>query len=218
MARVIKIVAVLILLCLDLPAILFILLFWPVPQPPLAPAWRPAYDKFVAANDTVHANEVLQAALMSEDVGALTYCSTQTYLGPCSIYGGSPEEMQDRIKDAEARADTEIKARRYTLRDAIFHLSTLEERFHERRQAGLRFALMDGWLYTRCVHLMTRAPMSSDLVAQTLAHIEGKDMRKSAFSRALEACEQRSRNFAAAINAGTYGAGAKPFAYEWERG
>lgn len=217
MARVIKIVSVLILLCLDLPAIVLILLFWPVPQPPLPPAWRPAYDTFTAAGDTEHANEILQAALMAEDAGALTYCSTQTYLGPCGTYGGAPEDLEERIKAAEARTASEAAARRYTLRDAIFHLTTLEERFHERRQAGLRFALTDGWLYTRCVHLMTRVPLTSDLVAQTLTRITGKDTAKSAYASALETCERRSRTFGAAIEAGDYGAGAKPFAYEWRR-
>jgi len=215
MARFVKIVVFLVLLGLDFPAVVLTVLLWPAPDPPSAPDWRGTYDDLISSGDARTAYFLLGAALTTRNFEALSFCAAQPDLRACRDFGGTAEEISRA--HAAARAREARRSGGSFVHDAILRLSDLEVRFHERRAAGLRFALMDGWLSARCGFPLTRVSVSPELLEKTLAQAQGRTADEAGNARARTKCDRREQEFGDALKRGAYGDAARAYAGEWAR-
>lgn len=215
MGRPISIAGILILLIVVLPLATLIFLLWSVPFPPDFPDWQSDYERFVAADEDQKASRLLEAAILSGDPRALTLCRSDHTPRPCRDFAGTKEELDHFIGQALDTETLRSAAKKARFIDAVVLGLSLNDRIRARWPAGVRFALADGWLYAQCVSLLTRAPALPELLARTLAEVNGRTYRESAYRRFEASCKRRERDFAQRLKDGDYGTAAITYASDW---
>jgi len=217
--RIVEFTLLAVMVALALPTVIAVLLLRPPPRPPAVPDWRPVYDALEARGDTANARRVLRTTVGAMDPEALLYCADHPANPAC---GFSVELSADALRqlagDLKSMASEQLaQTGRRPLRPALETLAIVEARVRERRAAGVRYALADGWLYARCVQPYVKAHAFAWEVVNVLREIEGKKPRRDAFGRALVRCAERAADFAHALNAGSYGTPATAYLEEWQK-